>query len=146
MSLYQSSFSSSVAQSIFATEEDSQTNLYDNHYLLDALNKGRLTLSISPLLGCDYVFIKHSLNDILMDDENIQRTLNDIVRLLSLTPKQSILISYADISPIENPHNPFTRIEFEWRNQNAESITKTSIVQQEQSDFMDMMYHCSSPI
>ena len=147
MSLYQSSFFSSVTQNMFTKHEETQINpQYDYQYLLDALNQGKLVLSISPLLGCDYVFIKHSLDELLLDDENIQRTINDVVRLLSLTPKQSIFISFFDSPNAGNSAPLFTRIDFEWRNQTAESLTKTRITQQEQSDFMDMMYNCSSPI
>lgn len=143
MSLYQSSFYPSSAQIMLGANEETQTTIqYDRTYLLDALNKGQIALSLSPLLGCDYVFIKHASNETLLDDDSLQRTLHDVLRLLSLTPKQSIFISV-----VENDSTyQFTRFDFEWNNQSVEPITKTSIDQQEQSDFMEMIYSCSSPI
>ncbi len=144
MALYQTSALTSLSQPIHGTTREEQTSIqYDRTYLLDALNKGKLALSVSPLLGCDYVFVRQDRDEILFDSDNIQRTLNDILRLLTVTPKQTIFIAVVD-SVDERPQ--FTRYDFVWGNQNAESITKIEITQNEQIDFMDMIYNCSSPI
>lgn len=145
MAFYQPSAELPFSPPLFDTPKESHTFIQqDRAYLLDALNQGRLTLSLSPLLGCDYVFIKHQTDECLMDYENIQRTLSDILRLLSLTPKQTILITLCDTSD-DMPYQ-FSRYDFVWTNQNAESVTKTDISENEQVDFMEMIYNCSSPI
>jgi hypothetical protein len=144
MALYQSTLYAST-QSVFNTpREELQSPIqYDRTYLLDALNQGRMVISVSPLLGCDYVFVKHSTDETLLDIENIQRTLNDTLRLLPVTPKQTIFISVTDGDDLSYQ---FVRYDFVWINQNAESITKIDITQKEQADFMEMIYNCSSPV
>lgn len=143
MALYQSTPFGSPHSLFGTTEDEAQSPIqHDRSYLLDALNQGRLVVSVSPLLGCDYVFVKHAVDDLLFDAENIQRTLNDILRLLSVVPKQTIFISVTD----EDETTQYSRYDFVWTNQNAESITKTEITQKEQADFMEMIYSCSSPV
>lgn len=125
-------------------KDDSNDSIrYDRTYLLDALNQGKLNLSMSPLLGCDYVFIGHKPDETLLDPDNIQRTLNDILRLLPVVPKQTIFIAVHETADYERH---FSRYDFVWANQNVESITKLDIEQIEQIDFMEMIYNCSSPI
>jgi hypothetical protein len=145
MALYQTStLPSSLSQPIHGPTGDEQTSIqYDRTYLLDALNTGKLALSVSPLLGCDYVFVKQDQDEPLFDPDNIQRTINDILRLLTVTPKQTIFIAVID-SADDRPQ--FARYDFAWSNQNAESITKIEITQNEQIDFMEMIYNCSSPV
>jgi hypothetical protein len=145
MALYQASaLNQSLDQAVCnPTGEEQTTSIqYDRTYLLDALNKGKLALSVSPLLGCDYVFVKHDVNEMLLDCDNIQRTFNDILRLLTVTPKQTIFIAVTDT----DGELQFTRYDFTWSSQNVESITKIDITQTEQIDFMEMIYNCSSPI
>lgn len=124
-------------------DNSNETIRHDRTYLLDALNHGKLTLSMSPLLGCDYIFIGHKNDGDLLDPENIHRTLNDILRLLPVIPKQTILIAVYETSDFERH---FSRYDFTWANQQAESITKLEIDQPEQIDFMEMIYNCSSPV
>ena len=124
-------------------DDSSDTIRYDRTYLLDALNQGKIGLSMSPLLGCDYIFISHKNDGGLLDPENIQRTLNDILRLLPVVPKQTIFITVYETPDFERH---FSRYDFVWANQNAESITKIEINQPEQIDFMEMIYNCSSPV
>jgi hypothetical protein len=144
MALHQPSFHPSSAQMMFSAKDETKDPIqYDRTYLLDALNQGRLLISVSPLLGCDYVFIKHLPNEILLDNENIQRTLNDTLRLLPVTPKQTIFIAVTDTDDL---NYQFARYDFVWASQNAESITKIDIAQKEQTDFMEMIYNCSSPV
>lgn len=145
MALYQTStLPSLLSQPIHGPTGDEQTSIqYDRTYLLDALNTGKLALSVSPLLGCDYVFVKQDQDEPLFDPDNIQRTINDILRLLTVTPKQTIFIAVID-SADDRPQ--FARYDFAWSSQNAESITKIEITQNEQIDFMEMIYNCSSPV
>ncbi len=146
MALYQASaLNSSLDQAVRSSTGEEQTTSiqYDRTYLLDALNTGKLALSVSPLLGCDYVFVKHNADEMLLDCDNIQRTLNDVLRLLTVTPKQTIFIAVTDAI---DGKLQFTRHDFAWNNQNVESITKIDITQSDQIDFMEMIYNCSSPI
>jgi hypothetical protein len=145
MAFYQASaLNASLDQAVHSSTSEQQTNIqYDRTYLLDALNKGTLALSVSPLLGCDYIFVKHDVDEMLLDCDNIQRTFNDVLRLLTVTPKQTIFIAVTDAI---DGQLQFTRHDFVWNNQNVESITKIDITQSEQIDFMEMIYNCSSPI
>ena len=144
MALHQPSPYSSSAQTMLSAKTETQSPIqYDRTYLLDALNQGRLVISVSPLLGCDYVFVKHADDESLLDIDNIQRTLNDTLRLLPVTPKQTIFISVTDADDL---NYQFARYDFVWVNQNADSITKIDITQKEQTDFMEMIYNCSSPV
>lgn len=143
MALYQSHYPPHQSAFTSPREELQSPIQYDRTYLLDALNQGRLMISVSPLLGCDYVFVKHAPDETLLDMENIQRTLNDTLRLLPVTPKQTIFISVTDADDL---NYEFARYDFVWTNQNADSITKIDIAQKEQADFMEMIYNCSSPV
>ncbi len=133
-----------IPSSMSMIKDDSQDVIrHDKSYLLNALNQGKLTLSMSPLLGCDYIFIGHKQDEDLLNTENVQRTLNDILRLLPVAPKQTIFITVYETPDCERH---FSRYDFVWLNQNAESITKIEIDQTEQIDFMEMIYNCSSPV
>lgn len=139
-SLLQAGLQSSMS---LMKDDSNEVIRHDKTYLLDALNQGKLSLSMSPLLGCDYVFIGHKQDENLLDPENINRTLNDILRLLPVVPKQTIFIAVYETPDFERH---FSRYDFVWSNQNAESITKIDIDQTEQIDFMEMIYNCSSPV
>jgi hypothetical protein len=110
--------------------------------LSNALNSGELTVTISELLGCDYVFIKYPANTSLMYERHITQTINQLISVLGLTPGQKIFIGAHED---EAGEACFARFNCEWQGFTATQVTSTAIANNEQADFMRMIFDCSSP-
>lgn len=107
-----------------------------------ALRSGEMAISLSEMLGCDYVFVQHPAKTLLMHNRHLADTLTDLVRLLAMPPTQKIFIGL-----YYNAQNElrFQRFNCEWQGKKAIKVEATPIVDAEQWEFTRMMYDCSSP-
>jgi uncharacterized alpha-E superfamily protein len=130
---------------------DKRTENYDSdcNSILDicdfvvakAIHQRELTLSISPLLGCDYLFINHQGPHPLLAQEQLATTLQELLEVFESSPRQSQLVS---INEAEEGQLTFTRYDYIWENNQIQNVTASRITHSEQIDFMIMMYNCSS--
>lgn len=106
-----------------------------------AVQLGELVLSVSNMLGCDYIFISHSGLHPLLSEKYLQRTIRELLDMLDASPHQSLIVS-ADEAP--DGTLVFTRYDYLWENRKVTQITPNNIHDKDQIDFMCMMYYCSS--
>lgn len=107
-----------------------------------ALTSGDIAITISELLGCDYVFLKHPSETLLMHTRHITSTLNKLISILDLTPGQKIFINTHET---EHGDVHFARLTCDWQGATATRVTSTAVTDSEQIDFMRMIFDCSSP-
>lgn len=112
-----------------------------NFAVAQAVHQGDISLSLSPLLGCDYVFISHRNESNLVSAEHITTTIQELIEILELSPRQSVIISTTETL---DGHALFTRHDYTWNNRRVTHVVSMRVTHQEQIDFMLMMFNCSS--
>jgi len=106
-----------------------------------AVQEGRITLTISPLLGCDYVFINHRGVCELLNEQHIAHSIHELLEFLELSPRQCVIVS---VNEIPNEELIFTRHDYTWQHHRVSQVNSTKVTLQEQIDFMHMMLNCST--
>lgn len=109
--------------------------------LADAMARGELILSLSSLLGCDYIFISHRGMHELLQPRNANKTIYEILRLMDTAPLQSMIVG-ADL--IEDGSYAFTRYEYVWEKGQIKQVSIVPVINSEQVEFMQTMFGCSS--
>lgn len=107
-----------------------------------ALHTGELSVTVSELLGCDYVFIQHPAKTLFIHERHLADTLNQIVSILKLAPRQKIFIGLHENAQQELR---FYRFTCEWQDASAANVSRTLIADSEQYEFTKMIFDCSSP-
>lgn len=109
--------------------------------LLKAIESGEFVLSVSNMLGCDYIFINHKGAHALLSHHQLHKTIRELLDILDTSPRQSLIVS-ADQSP--SGMLIFTRYDYVWENRKVVRVNANSVNNPEQIDFMQMMLDCSS--
>ncbi len=109
--------------------------------LLSAIEAGEFVLSVSNMLGCDYVFINHKGDHVLLSPRLLHKTIRELLDILDTSPRQSLIVS-ADQEP--SGKLLFTRYDYVWENRKVVRVNPCIITHPEQIDFMQMMLDCSS--
>lgn len=109
--------------------------------VLTAVKTGEFILSVSTMLGCDYVFVTHTEPNILLAPQRLQQTIRELLDMLDTSPKQSLVVGVTEL-----PYGQwrFTRYDCVWENRKLTKMNPTIVTGQEQIDFMQMMFDCSS--
>lgn len=106
-----------------------------------AIHSGELTLSLSTMLGCDYIFISHTAPNVLLESQRLEVTLQELLDTLETSPQQSMIVS-ADEGETGTP--VFTRYDYKWDNNQVTEVIATRVTHPDQADFMQMMFDCST--
>lgn len=93
------------------------------------------------MLGCDYIFVSHKGDHELLAPSRIQTTIRELLDLLETSPYQSMVITADELA---NGQLVFTRHEYRWENRQVAEVTPIRVVDQDQADFMQMMFDCSA--
>lgn len=109
--------------------------------LTDAIARGELFLSLSSLLGCDYIFVRHKGMHELLQPRFANKTVYEILSLLDTAPRQSMVVG-AD--QLDNGSFAFTRYEYTWERRQVRKVSIIPVTDSEQIEFMQMMLSCSS--
>lgn len=123
------------------SELGTESNRY-GFEVIDAIDKGELMLSISPLLGCDYLFINHHGVHELLSPRRVAYTLQEIMEILQLQPLRSAAIA----AETTGGKTVFTRYSYTWENNRISHMSAVKVIQTEQIEFLLMMFNCSSMI
>lgn len=107
-----------------------------------ALLNGELNVTVSELLGCDYIFIQHPAKTLLTHERRLANTLNQIIHILELAPRQKIFVGVHEDAQRELLFHRFT---CDWQGASATNVSRTLITDDEQYEFMKMIFDCSSP-
>ena len=113
-----------------------------NLNLTNAISRGELILSLSTMLGCDYIFVNHKDVHELLHPTCIHNTIRELVDLLETSPHQSMVVS---VNESASGTLAFTRYDFAWENRQVSKVSITPLLQSDQIDFMQMMFDCSTP-
>lgn len=106
-----------------------------------AVHSGEFALSLSTMLGCDYIFISHKGPHALLDSKRLEITICELLDMMETSPQQSMVVS-ADEN--ENGEPVFTRYDYKWENRQVSDVIATSVTHPDQADFMSMMLDCST--
>ncbi|HSC66680.1 MAG TPA: hypothetical protein VLC79_03240 [Cellvibrio sp.] len=121
-----------------------QTIRQQNTHSLDvaeAVQRGEFVLSLSTMLGCDYIFISHKGAHELLETRRLETTLRELLDILETSPHQSMIVSADETS---NGDLVFTRYDYKWENRQVLYVVPTRVTRADQIDFMQMMFDCST--
>ena len=106
-----------------------------------AVERGEFVLSLSTMLGCDYIFLSHKGDHELLEFNRIETTIRELLDILETSPHQSMVVS-AD----ENDSGTltFTRYDYKWENRQVSNVIPSRVTHADQADFMQMMFDCST--
>lgn len=124
-----------------ATQTTAPVIKLHNSAVAQAVQQGELSLSLSPLLGCDYVFVSHKRDSELLNAQQITSSIQELIEILELSPRQSVVVS---VNEKVDGHMLFTRHDYTWNNSHVTQVVAMPVTVQEQIDFMLMMFNCSS--
>ena len=112
-----------------------------SHDLAKAVQRGELAMSVSTMLGCDYIFVSHKGNHELLESPRLATTIRELLDILDTAPNQSMVVS-ADESC--SGQMIFTRYDYKWEHRQVSSVISSKITHSDQIDFMQMMFDCST--
>lgn len=106
-----------------------------------AVGRGEFILSVSSMLGCDYIFITHKGPHALLENKRLETTIRELLDMMETAPQQSMVVSANDE---ENGEPVFTRYDYKWEKRQVSDIIATRVTHPDQTDFMRMMLDCST--
>jgi len=99
-------------------------------------------VSVSQLLGRDYIFItSQGIKLPLKNPKAMYNLLNDLIQDLELTETNTVAIT-VDEAP--TGEIAFIRHDLTWHKHNVCRVDSIAITHQEQHEFMDMIWRCST--
>jgi len=107
----------------------------------EATQRGELSLSLSTMLGCDYIFVSHKGAHELLEHSRLATTIRELLDLLETSPNQSMVVSAEESAAGEMT---FTRYDYKWENRQISSVIGAHVTHADQIDFMQMMFDCST--
>lgn len=107
----------------------------------EAVQRGEFVLSLSTMLGCDYIFISHKGMHELLGKKRIETTIRELLDILETSPHQSMVVSADETT---NGELIFTRYDYKWEQRQVTNVVPTRVTHADQADFMRMMFDCSS--
>jgi len=107
----------------------------------EAVQRGEFVLSLSTMLGCDYIFVSHKGHHELLDTKRLETTIRELLDILETSPHQSMVVSADEIA---NGDLAFTRYDYKWENRQVSNVIATKVTHADQADFMQMMFDCST--
>lgn len=105
-----------------------------------ALYQKRLKLSLSQLMGCDYIFIEAGNCPEFFTDQRLRQTLHELHDLLELSPHQTSFIGVTH----ESNTPQFIRYDLLLDEHAIVAVTPSRIDHPEQQDYINMLWGCSS--
>lgn len=106
-----------------------------------AVARGEFVLSLSTMLGCDYIFVSHKGPHELLQLKNADKTIRELLDLLDTSPHQSMVVSADEIT---DGRLTFARYDYVWENRQVTKVSVTTVTHGDQIDFMQMMFDCST--
>ena len=100
-------------------------------------------VSVSQLLGRDYIFIDTQRVGLPMNNSGLLHTLLDnLIAQLELAEAHTVAISVYELA---GKQVGFTRHDLTWHQNKICHVENTVVTQPEQYEFMEMIWRCSSP-
>jgi hypothetical protein len=106
-----------------------------------AAQQGELVLSLSTMLGCDYIFVSHKGAHKLLESQRLATTIRELLDILETSPYQSMVVSADETATGELV---FTRYDYTWEKRQVSNVIPARVTNTDQVDFMRMMFDCST--
>jgi hypothetical protein len=107
----------------------------------EAVQRGEFVLSLSTMLGCDYIFVSHKGMHELLGKKRIETTIRELLDILETSPHQSMVVSADETATGELV---FTRYDYKWEQRQVTNVVPNRVTHADQADFMHMMFDCST--
>lgn len=107
----------------------------------EAVQRGELVLSLSTMLGCDYIFVSHKGAHKLLGSPRLATTIRELLDILETSPYQSMIVSADETTSGELT---FTRYDYKWEDRQVSQVIASRVTHADQADFMRMMFDCST--
>lgn len=120
------------------TTRSQNTHTFD---VAQAVERGEFVLSLSTMLGCDYIFVSHKGSHELLGSNRLETTIRELLDILETSPYQSMVVSADELA---DGQLVFTRYDYKWENRQVTQVAPTRITSPDQADFMQMMFDCST--
>ncbi|WP_331347025.1 hypothetical protein [Cellvibrio sp. UBA7661] len=121
-----------------STSRSQNTHTFD---VAQAVERGEFVLSLSTMLGCDYIFVSHKGAHELLGSNRLEITIRELLDILETSPYQSMVVSADELA---DGKLVFTRYDYKWENRQVTQVAPTLITSPDQADFMQMMFDCST--
>lgn len=122
-------------------QSSSRSNNPHSFDVAEAVQRGEFVLSLSTMLGCDYIFISHKGTHELLENPRLATTIRELLDILETSPHQSMVVSADETA---SGALAFTRYDYKWENRQVSNVTTTRVSHVDQADFMQMMFDCST--
>ncbi len=100
------------------------------------------SVSVSQLLGRDYIFIQsHAFSQSPANNQTTYNLLEMLIRQLELAQTHTVVVT---LKPISTGKPSFTRHDLTWYKGKICRIESLPITHQDQLEFMDMIWQCST--
>lgn len=109
--------------------------------IAEAIQRGELSLSLSNMLGCDYIFLSHKGTHELLEKGRVATTIREVLDILETSPHQTMVVSVDENAMGELA---FTRYDYKWEKRQVLNVIATLVTHADQADFMQMMLDCST--
>ena len=109
--------------------------------MAEATQRGDLALSLSTMLGCDYIFVSHHGDHELLAPSRLATTIRELLDILETSPHQSMVVGAEESA---TGKVIFTRYEYKWENRQISNVIATRVSHADQIDFMQMMFDYST--
>lgn len=133
--------SQSAQQQKYRTVESCPSHNLKGFDVASAVARGEFVLSLSTMLGCDYIFVSHKGAHALLQPTSVDKTIRELLDLLDTSPYQSMVVSADEGS---DGKLSFTRYDYLWENRQITRVSTTQVTNADQIDFMQMMFDCST--
>jgi hypothetical protein len=119
------------------------THAHSNHSfdVAEAVQRGELVISLSTMLGSDYIFVSHKGAHELLGSQHLGTSIQELLDILETTPHQSMVVGADETA---NGELAFTRYDYKWENRKVSDVISTRITHADQIDFIRMMFDCST--
>lgn len=133
--------SQSAHQGEYRTPDSCPSHGLKGFDVASAVARGEFVLSLSTMLGCDYIFVNHKGPHELLQLKHADKTIRELLDLLDTSPHQSMVVSVTENT--EGKLN-FTRYDYAWENRQVTKVSATPVTHKDQIDFMQMIFDCST--
>ena len=123
------------------TQQSMQMHKTHSFDVAEAVKRGEFVLSLSNMLGCDYIFVSHKGTHELLSVKRLETTIRELLDILETSPYQSMIVSADETATGDLV---FTRYDYKWENRQVLNVVPTRVTRADQADFMRMMFDCST--
>lgn len=110
-----------------------------NFEIAQAIHQRQLSVHMSQLMGCDYIFVSYCGQHPLLSQEHLALSIQELVDILEVSIHHAVVI----LVDVDSPTPSYQRCEFTRHQGRVEKVSPQVISSQEQLEFFQMIFECS---